>query len=245
MKKKREEALVFTEEEVLTRKKNLVRSIVSRDVKIVAKNESQKELIRSIKNNLITICSGKAGTGKTFISLAYALNLLRGTDNKYQRIYLVKSVTTLKGEELGYLKGDLKEKITPFMMSFYINMEKFVDESVIDNLIDTNILKPFPLAFVRGVSLDNCIVILDEMQNVSIDNARTMLTRMGENSKLIILGDSNQIDLKVKSDSSLNVLLKMFEDEKKIGTIKMNDKDVNIRNPIIDLIEKRFEEYFK
>jgi len=96
------------------------------DIKIIAKNESQKKLINSIKNNEITICAGRAGSGKSYVAIAYALSLLRKTNNRFKKIYLVKSVTTLKGEELGYLKGDLKDKMDPFMWSYYINMEKLI-----------------------------------------------------------------------------------------------------------------------
>lgn len=225
------------------KKKVTVNDILSRKkIKVVGKNDSQKELIRSIKENEITICTGRAGSGKTFVSLAYALNLLQNNE-KYQRLYLMKSVTTLKGEEIGFLKGDLNEKIEPFMWSFLINMEKIIDDSSIKNLMESDIIKPFPLAYTRGASLDNCIIIVDEIQNVSLDNARTILTRIGENSKMILLGDSNQIDLKNKYESSLHQLLEMFKDVNEIGTIKMNDSDSNIRNPIIDLIEVKYEEY--
>jgi len=99
--------------------KEEINRLIPKDIKIIAKNESQIKLINSIKNNEITICSGLAGSGKTFVAVAFALNLLTKLNNRYKKIYLVKSVTALKGEELGYLKGDLNEKIGPFMWSFY------------------------------------------------------------------------------------------------------------------------------
>lgn len=238
-----DEMFEVTPEEIKKRNKDKIKSILNRDVKVVAKNESQKELIRSIKNNEITICTGKAGTGKTYVSLAFALSLLRAEGNFYQKLYLVKSVTTLKGEEMGFLKGDLQEKIEPFMWSFLINMEKMIEDQSIRNLIETDFIRPFPLAYARGASLDNCIIIADEIQNISLDNARTLLTRIGENSKMILLGDSGQIDLKNKEESSLQQLLNMFEDINEIGTIRMNEADTNIRNPLIDIIEKKYEEY--
>jgi phosphate starvation-inducible PhoH-like protein len=112
----------------------------------------------------------------------------------------------LKGEEIGFLKGDLKEKIEPFMWSFYINMEKLLPEANIRNLVDKGIIRPFPLAYMRGASFDDCIIIADEMQNVSIDNSRTLLTRIGSNCKLILLGDIKQIDMKNKHESSLEII---------------------------------------
>lgn len=215
------------------------------DIKIIAKNESQKMLINSIKNNEITICAGRAGTGKTYVAMAYALSLLRKSSNRYKKIYLVKSVTTLKGEELGFLKGDLKEKIDPFMWSFYINMEKLVLESTVKQLIDTNVVRPFPLAYMRGVSLDDCIIIADEMQNVNLDNSQTLLTRIGSNCKMIVLGDVNQIDMKDKADSSLRALVEMFEGVDNIGVIRMDEADENVRNPLIKIIEEKYKQYLK
>jgi phosphate starvation-inducible PhoH-like protein len=215
------------------------------DIKIIAKNESQKKLINSIKNNEITICAGPAGTGKTFVAIAIALSLLRKAGNRYKKIYLVKSVTTLKGEELGYLKGDMKEKIDPFMWSFYIPIEKLILETSRKTLIEKEIIRPFPLAYMRGVSLDDCIIIADEMQNVNIDNSLTLMTRIGSNSKIILLGDMDQIDMKNKHDSSLEVILDMFTDTQSIGTIMMSEEDTNVRNPLITVIQNKFKEYLK
>jgi len=224
-------------------KEELIKLLPS-DIKIIARNESQKKLINSIKNNEITICAGPAGTGKTFVAMAYALSLLRKSTNRFKKIYLMKSVTTLKGEEIGFLKGDLKEKIEPFMWSFYISMEKILLDSSIKALIDRDIIRPFPLAYMRGVSLDDCIIIADEMQNVTLDNAHTLLTRIGSNSKLILLGDMDQIDMKNKHESSLEVLVEMFEDTHSMGVIEMSQEDTNVRNPLISIIEEKFKEFF-
>lgn len=217
--------------------------LLASDIKIIAKNESQKKLINSIKNNEITICAGPAGCGKTFVAIAYALSLLRKPTNRFKKIYLVKSVTTLKGEEIGYLKGDWKEKVEPFMWSFYINMEKILLDSVVRILVEKDIIKPFPLAYMRGASLDDCIIIADEMQNVSLDNSRTLMTRIGSNCKLILLGDINQIDMKNKNESSLEYLLKIFANTDNIGSIEMSNEDTNVRNPIISIIEDKFNDF--
>lgn len=244
-KKVRDEDFILSEKEILERAKEKVNSVLNTEFKVIAKNESQKELIRSIKNNEITICTGKAGTGKTFVSLAFALGLLKARNNNFNKLYLVKSVTTLKGEEIGYLKGTLQEKIEPFMWSFLINMEKLIDDSIINQLLENDLVRPFPLAYARGTTLDNAIIVADEMQNVSLDNARTLLTRIGKDSKMVLLGDSNQIDLKNKDESSLDPLLAMFSGVEKIGCIKMNDKDVNVRNPLINIIEDKFKFYYE
>lgn len=208
-----------------------------------AMNNKQKDLINSIRNNEITICAGQPGSGKTFVSVALALSLLRKQENRFKKIYLVKSVTALKGEELGFLKGDFKEKIEPFMWSYFINMEKITTKATINNLMEADIVRPFPLAYMRGASLDDCIIIADEMQNISFDNSRTLMTRIGSNCKLIILGDINQVDLKFKDDSSLDKLLEIFIDTPNIGVIKMSEEDTNVRNPLISIIENKFNTY--
>ena len=223
--------------------KGEISKLLPKDLKVVAKNKSQIELIKSLKSNEITICAGPAGTGKTFVAMGLALNLLRKTTNRYKKIYLVKSVTPLKNEEVGFLKGDLTEKIEPIMWSFYLNMEKLVLESSIKTLIEKDIIRPFPLAYMRGSSLDDCIIIADEMQNVNLDNSRTLLTRLGSHSKLILLGDINQIDIRNKKESSLETLLKMFEDTPNIGVVKMSDEDTNIRNPLITVIEDKYKDH--
>lgn len=223
--------------------KSAIKNLIPKDTKIIAKNESQKKLIQSIKKNEITVCAGPAGTGKTFVALALALSLLRKDGNRFKTIYLVKSVTTLKNEEVGFIKGDLKDKIDPAMLSFYINIEKLVLKNTFTGLIAQDIIRPFPLAYIRGVSLDDCIIIADEMQNVTFDNSRTLLTRIGSNCKMIVLGDINQVDMKNKSESSLDVLLNMFDDVDKMGVIRMSEEDKNIRNPLINVIEEKYKEY--
>eukprot|EP00825_Cyclidium_porcatum_P000257 TRINITY_DN10024_c0_g1_i3.p1 TRINITY_DN10024_c0_g1~~TRINITY_DN10024_c0_g1_i3.p1 ORF type:complete len:282 (-),score=70.43 TRINITY_DN10024_c0_g1_i3:718-1563(-) len=195
---------------------------------------------RQIKNNEITICAGSPGSGKTFVAVSQALTMLRKATSPYKKIYLVKSVTPLKNEELGYLKGGLMDKIEPFMWSFYLNIEKIVSEESLKSLLEKNIIRPFPIAYMRGVTIDDSIVIIDEVQNITIDNIKTIMTRIGSNCKYVLLGDRNQIDLKTKSDSSLNYLIKMFEDVEKIGVIEMSGDDENIRNPIIKIIEEKF-----
>jgi len=225
--------------------KQAIKRLINKDTKIIAKNESQKKLIQSIKQNEITVCAGPAGTGKTFVALALALSLLRKENNRYKTIYLVKSVTTLKGEEVGYIKGDLMDKIEPAMWSFFINIEKMILKSTLNSLMAQDIIVPVPLAYIKGASLDDCIIIADEMQNVSLDNSRILLTRIGSNCKLIVLGDINQIDLRNKKDSSLEVLLSLFDGVSDIRVVEMSKEDTNVRNPLINVIEDKYDEYFK
>lgn len=241
--KKNAEDFEISKKEFNEREKEKINNIITENVSLKAKNDSQLQLIKSIKGKQITICNGVAGSGKTICSIFMALSLLKDRGNNYQKIYLVKSVTTLKGEEVGFLKGDLRDKIDPFMESFKNNATKLFKNTNVSALFESSIIKFLPLAYIRGTNLDNCIVILDEIQNVSIDNARTLLTRIGEDCKIICLGDANQIDLKNKRDSSLDVVLKIFKGVEDIGCITMDANDENCRNPIIKTIEAKFKEY--
>ena len=242
-KKKNTDSFEIDQESVNTRQKDAINKMVIERVNLSAKNDSQKKLLKSIKENQITICNGVAGSGKTLCSIYMALSLLKENGNRFQKILLVKSVTVLKNEELGFLKGDLREKVDPFMESFKSNAKKLFSMTNVDSLFESSIIHFLPLAYIRGTNLDNSIIILDETQNVSIDNARTLLTRIGQDSKIICLGDTNQIDLKNKKDSSLEVLLKIFDGVDDIGTITMDENDENCRNPIIKTIEQKFKEH--
>jgi phosphate starvation-inducible PhoH-like protein len=243
-KKDKELYLEFSKEENRDRKKNDIQTIIQNKVKLLAKNGDQQNLIESINSNEITICSGIAGSGKSYVTLGTAINLLIDVDNFYEKIYLVKSVTPLKGEELGFLKGDLMEKLTPFMWSFELNISKLINEDRLRDLIGRKIVNYTPLAYMRGATIDNAIIILDEAQNVSIDNARTFLTRIGENCKIIVIGDENQIDLKNTKDSSLGILLNIMSELDGVGVVRMNPDQINCRNPIITHLESRFTSFY-
>jgi len=204
----------------------------------VARTDKQAELVTSIEENEITIAIGPSGTGKTFAAVAAALSLLnQGFDN----IMLVKSVTTLPGEEIGFLKGQLAEKMEPFMMSFTWNIDKVGGKDTSKKLMETGVLQVLPLAFIRGLSIDNSIVIIDESQNLTRHAFKSIMTRIGENSKYIFLGDIEQIDRKKQSESCLAEVLDIFKDEDFIGTIEFTDEDC-VRNPLIPKILEKLRE---
>ena len=196
------------------------------------KNEKQEELVRMIEEREVVLATGVAGTGKTFVTLATALSLL---GERYKQVVLVKSVTTLPGEEIGFLKGDMEQKMEPFVMSYMWNIDKICGEGSAKALTEKKIIKILPLAYIRGLSIDNSIVIIDEAQNIDAHTFKTMMTRIGENSKYIFLGDTEQIDRKKKVDSCLQTVMAIFEDSDIIGTIKFTDEDC-VRNPIIPKI---------
>ncbi len=207
-------------------------------INVKCKNEAQKQLLKSIKDNDITICTGAPGTGKTFLSCYQSIMELKN-NNLINKIVIIKSVTTLKSEELGYLKGTLAEKMEPFIYSFVKNFEKIIGPALTEKMQHEKLIETLPIAYMRGINIDNAIVIIDEVQNITIENIRTILTRLGENSKMILLGDTNQIDIKNKKDSSLTFLMEKFQNIERIGTVKFNPEDV-IRHPLIIKIEEVF-----
>lgn len=175
-------------------------------IDIKHKNETQKKLTNAIKSNDVTICTGPAGTGKTLLSVFEALMLLKQHPEIYKEIKLVKSITQLKNEEIGILPGDEKDKLKFHMMSYLDAFNKLIGESNTNKLIESGLIKMEVFGAIRGRSFTNAIIIIDEFQNISHDNAKTFLTRFSDNTKVIVLGDSGQIDLKNKKESSLERL---------------------------------------
>lgn len=202
------------------------------------KNDKQQDLVDLIKSREVIIATGVAGTGKTYVSLATALSLL---GQVYKKVILVKSVTTISGEEIGFLKGGMEQKMEPFIMSYVWNIDKICGEFSAQKLIDSKIVEVLPLAFIRGLSIDNSIVIIDEAQNIDAHTFKTMMTRIGENSKYIFLGDTEQIDRRKKSESCLQLVLDTFKDSPIIGTLEFKDEDC-VRNPIIPIILAKLRE---
>jgi phosphate starvation-inducible PhoH-like protein len=204
---------------------------------IKCKNETQKKLIHTIKNNDVTICTGVAGTGKTLISVYEALNLFKLHPETYKEIKLVKSITQLKNEELGTLPGDEKDKLKFHMMSFLDAFHKLIGEDLTNKLIEAGLIKMEVFGAIRGRSFTNSIIIIDEFQNISKDNAKTFLTRFSEDTKVIVLGDSGQIDLKNKKDSALEPLINKVKNRPVEGVdIVVFDK--------ADVVRHRLTSYF-
>jgi phosphate starvation-inducible PhoH-like protein len=211
-------------------------------VTFTPKTENQKLLSRLIRSKDIVICGGPAGTGKTYVACAEALKLLINPENLFKKIIIAKSVTVTEGEEIGFLKGTMKEKMEPFMESFLDNFHKIIGKGLTAKLLEQEIIEVLPLAYIRGRSIDNTIIILDEAQNVTLKNMRTAMTRIGDNSKMIIIGDTKQIDLKSKSHSSLEIVMNIFAEKSQFGIMQFERADI-VRNPIIIEIEDEFEKY--
>jgi phosphate starvation-inducible PhoH-like protein len=207
------------------------------------KNETQKKLTQSIKNGDVTVCVGPAGTGKTLISVAEALLLLKNNPDKYRDIKLIKSIVQLKDEDLGTLPGDANDKLKFIMMSFLDAFYQLIGEELTDKLIEVGYIKMEVFGSVRGRSIPNCILLFDEFQNVNDGNAKTLLTRFSENTKVIILGDTNQVDLKKKEDSSLGELVKMVKllpAEEGVSIVEFFEGDI-VRHRLTKYFVRLFE----
>lgn len=205
-------------------------------------NEKQKELKKSIEDYEITISFGSAGTGKTYLSLLTALHTMK-LHIQYKKLILVKSLTYIEGENPGFLPGSLKEKIEPNMYSFTGNLDKiFGDKKVTKELFDKEIIEFAPLAYIRGITWDNAIIIIDEAQNIDMHTFKTIATRIGTDCKMIFLGDIEQIDKKDKEKSALKRVLEIFKSEDYVGTVEFTEDDC-VRNPIITKILKRMNEF--
>lgn len=194
-----------------------------------AKSERQEEFIDLIDSKEVILCKGPSGSGKTYVALAKALSLL---GSYYKQIYLVKSLTVVPEETMGYLKGTVDQKMDPYIMNFTWNIDKICGDGTAKSLIDKGIIKVLPIAFVRGISIDNSIVILDELQNLSFHTFKTLITRIGSRSKYIMMGDVEQIDRRNKEESPLETIFDIFQDSDIVGTVEFTDDDC-IRNPII------------
>jgi phosphate starvation-inducible PhoH-like protein len=197
-------------------------------IDIKFKNETQKKLSQSIKSNDVTICSGPAGTGKSLIAIATALKLLHENDNSYDKLILLKSITQLNGETLPPLPGDASEKMLYQNMSFFDSLTKLLGDKLTGDLVNSNKIIFDVIGSYRGRSISNSIIILDESQNVSHDNLKTILTRISDNTKIVLLGDPEQIDIKNKKESSLATVIKRVQSNpiEGVDTVEFTENDV-------------------
>lgn len=202
-------------------------------LKIKCLNEKQKQLRRAIEDKQVVICTGPAGTGKTYLSLLTALSIMKKEPLRYRQLKLVKSLQTLPGENPGTLPGTLEEKLDPHMISFTGNLDKILGwKSTRMELQRKEVIEFQPLAYVRGVTIDDAIVIIDEAQNIDMHTFKTIITRIGKNCKMIFLGDVEQIDRRVKSESCLSQVSEMFQGFEHSESVKFTAEE-SVRNPII------------
>tara|TARA_B100000586_G_scaffold174275_1_gene127313 strand:- start:2250 stop:3188 length:939 start_codon:yes stop_codon:yes gene_type:complete len=198
-------------------------------VVIRIKNLNQYKYLESLNSSTITFGVGPAGTGKTFLAVAYAVKLL--TDMQVKKIVLTRPAVEA-GERLGYLPGNLSQKIDPYMVPLYDALEYFMGSEKVISFIEKRSIEIVPLAYMRGRTLSNACILLDEAQNSTMSQIKMFLTRLGENSKMVITGDETQIDLPNKLVSGLNKSRIALSKIEKIKVVEFENSDI-IRNPLV------------
>ena len=204
---------------------------------VISRSKKQKEYVKSLKNNQITMSLGPAGTGKTYLAVAVALSML--LEKKVERIILSRPAVEA-GERLGFLPGDMKDKIDPYLRPLYDSLYDLLDYDKIQRKIESGAIEIAPLAFMRGRTLKNSFAILDEAQNATRTQMKMFLTRIGENSKLVVNGDPSQIDLPNKNQSGLIEAKNILKGIKEIAVINFDHQDV-VRHPLVTKIVEAYQ----
>ncbi len=205
---------------------------------VIPRSEKQKDYVRALKKSDIIISAGPAGTGKTFLAVAVALTML--LDKKIEKIILSRPAVEA-GERLGFLPGDMREKVDPYLRPLYDSLYDLLDFEKIQKKIEVGDIEIAPLAFMRGRTLKNSFAILDEAQNATDTQIKMFLTRIGENSKIVINGDPSQIDLPNKSLSGLHRSKKLLGHLKEISVVDFDHRDV-VRHPLVSKIVKAYSD---
>ena len=204
---------------------------------VIARSNKQSDYIKALKENNIIISLGPAGTGKSFLAVSVGVTLLM--EKKIDRVILSRPAVEA-GEKLGFLPGDMKEKVDPYLRPLYDALYELFGADKIDKKIASGEIEIAPLAFMRGRTLKNCFAILDEAQNATETQIKMFLTRIGENSKLVVNGDPSQIDLINKSQSGLIKSQEILKNLKEIKIIEFDDKDV-VRHPLVSKIIRAYQ----
>lgn len=238
MQRKKEES---KPREVYANKKELINSIVTKRPRKKFLTDSQKDYYDMLCNNQITICSGPAGVGKSFVAMRAAIDLLCDPENGYEKIIIVRPAVEAE-EKLGSLPGNVEEKLDPYIFPSYYLMNKIIGKEARERLKELEIIEVFALAYMRGMNIDNSILIFEEGQNATPKQMKLLLTRIGFNSKFFISGDLEQTDrYKDKTHSGLYDALVKFNDVEDIGVFSFDNKDI-IRNPLINKILDKYEQ---
>jgi len=221
-------------------RKDIIREIIGRTPRKKFLSESQKEYYQTLCNNEITICTGPAGVGKSYVAMSAAVQLLLDESNSYEKIIIVRPAVEAE-EKLGALPGNLEEKLDPYIFPSYYLLNKIIGKEVREKLKEHDVIEVFALAYMRGMNIDNSILIFEEAQNSTPSQMKLLLTRIGFNSKFFISGDIEQTDrYKDKTQSGLYDAMKKFTDLDEVGTFDFGIEDI-IRNPIISKILKKYE----
>lgn len=224
--------------------KDLQRDILAktrRGEEIRAKTFRQRQYIRALNQNDLIFCTGPAGTGKTFLAVVVAVQALLA--NQYERIILTRPAVEA-GEKLGFLPGDLQQKVNPYLRPLYDAINEFIDPEKVPNLMERGIIEVAPLAYMRGRTLNNAFVIVDEAQNTTPAQMKMVLTRLGFRSRMVVTGDITQTDLPLNQQSGLTVALKILQNVEGIAICEFSQKDV-VRHALVQRIVAAYEQYEK
>ena len=206
---------------------------------IKCKSENQQQLVDAYEKNDMVFATGPAGTGKTYLSIALAVRALK---EKTARKIILSRPAVEAGEKLGFLPGDMKEKIDPYLQPLYDALGDMLPAVKLQDMMEKNIIQIAPLAFMRGRTLSDAVVILDEAQNTTPAQLRMFLTRMGWDTKMIITGDMTQIDLPRGQRSGLSEALQILKDVEGIGFVELNKKDI-VRHKLVTRIVNAYESH--
>ncbi|MBM4071838.1 MAG: phosphate starvation-inducible protein PhoH [Planctomycetes bacterium] len=202
------------------------------------RTDGQARYVHAMRDNDLVLCIGPAGTGKTFLAVGMAVSALR--QGAVKRIVLVRPAVEA-GEKLGYLPGDIAAKVNPYLRPLFDSLNDMLSPDQVKRYLENDIIEIVPLAYMRGRTLNNAVIILDEGQNTTISQMKMFLTRMGNNSKIIVTGDVTQVDLPRQTRSGLLDALQRLKDIERIGIIYLTEQDI-VRHPLVQQIVRAYEE---
>ncbi|MGB3656209.1 MAG: PhoH family protein [Rivularia sp. (in: cyanobacteria)] len=228
------------EDELQTLQKDVLAK-TRRGEQIRAKTFRQRQYIEAIRKRDLTFCIGPAGTGKTFLAVVVAVQAL--LDNQYEKLILTRPAVEA-GEKLGFLPGDLQQKVNPYLRPLYDAINEFIDPDKVPSLIEKGVIEVAPLAYMRGRTLNNAFVIVDEAQNTTPAQMKMLLTRLGFRSRMVVTGDMTQTDLPLQQKSGLSAAFQILKNVEGIAFCEFSQKDV-VRHALVQRIVAAYEQYEK
>jgi len=229
------------EEKSVKTKKEIICSIIKKKTKEKFLTQTQKNYYDKLVSSEVTICSGPAGVGKSYITMKAAIDLISDPNTPYEKIIIVRPAVEAE-EKLGSLPGNVEEKLDPYIFPSYYLLNKIIGKETREKLKDLEVIEVFALAFMRGMNIDNSILIFEEGQNSTPSQMKLLLTRIGFNSKFFISGDVEQSDrYKNKTHSGLWDAMEKFRGDDNISTFEFKDKNDIVRNPLISKILQKYD----